>query len=93
MNLDKLFQVLVVGGALIAGAGCSDDSGPVDEQTPIDASSDAMGPDATPIDAAPPDAAAEVNYCGCAGQPGDCSCGTTPCCWLVYAPCCDECPE
>lgn len=95
MNLEKLFQVLVVGGALLAnGAGCSGDDTPVDANEPM--VPDAPGDDAanpTP-DAADtqPDAAQAGDYCGCAGQPGDCACGATPCCWLVYAPCCDECP-
>ena len=94
MDLHKLFNVLVVGGALIAATAATACSGDPDSPGEDAAAADAPVADAqsTPADASP-DATMHGDYCGCAGQPGDCACGTSPCCWLVAAPCCTECPE
>lgn len=37
--------------------------------------------------------AGERSGCGCEGAGIACGCGSAPCCWLVFDPCCSICPE
>ncbi len=58
MKVDKLFQVLVVGGGLMVGCGGAPATPPAAPATPEESASDAPAPDDTP-EAAPEEAAPE----------------------------------